>query len=68
MKKGKADDPFSNRYYSEILLELSTDFVVFVTPENTIARMSRVARDFFNLADDFDFQGKNLFSLIRNPY
>lgn len=67
MKKGKADDPFSGQYYSEILLELSTDFVVFVTPENTIARMSRVARDFLNLADDFDFQGKNLFSLIRNP-
>ncbi|TAH50301.1 MAG: response regulator [Treponema sp.] len=67
MKKVKADDPLSDRYYSEILLELSTDFVVFVTPENTIARMSRVARDFLNLADDFDFQGKNLFSLIRNP-
>lgn len=61
---GDSSEPFA---YAEVLLELTPNIVVFLSPENHICRMSRSMREYLNVSSPEEIEGKCIQDLIENP-
>ena len=67
MGNGEYSEQMKNPVYSDVLLELSPNLVIFLDSENTVCRMSQAARLFFSPDDAFEPIGHNIFTLVKNP-
>jgi CheY-like chemotaxis protein/nitrogen-specific signal transduction histidine kinase/HPt (histidine-containing phosphotransfer) domain-containing protein len=63
----KKDQDSSSLIYTDVLLELSPNVVIFLSPEDMVITMSRAARLFFNAATLDEVKGKHILNLITNP-
>jgi len=61
---GDSSEPLA---YAEVLLELTPNIVVFLSPENRICRMSRSMREYLNVSSASEVEGKCIQDLITNP-
>jgi signal transduction histidine kinase/CheY-like chemotaxis protein/HPt (histidine-containing phosphotransfer) domain-containing protein len=53
--------------YSDVLLELSPNLVIFLDSGNVVCSMSQAARQYFSPEKSFNPVGQNIFSLVKNP-
>lgn len=67
MIQSGGDDVLSSDFYSDALLDLSPNLVIFITPSNTIARMSRIAREYFGIESGTDISGRSIFEFVQDP-
>ena len=67
MENVSAQGSAANSVYSDILLDLSPNLVFFLTPENTICKISRIGAKYLNLESPSDAYGKSIFDLVKNP-
>ena len=67
MGNGEYLEQMKNPVYSDVLLELSPNLVIFLDSENNVCKMSRAARLYFSPEGAFDPTGHNIYTLVKNP-
>jgi len=67
MSDQDVSDSFNSPVYTDVLFDLSPNLVIYLGNDDTVCRMSRIARELFGFASEADVRGKNILDLIQNP-